>query len=309
MPLVNLMTVAGPSTKHCDGSSLVLGEQQMVRVDGNTLLSLGKKGSTVVPGIDWNADGVISGPTAPVSQDVSFSGATPATGVAGAKTPFDVGSNDWGLLDLRQVGARRNVGSARHAIPDDVLPDDLDAVGVQLSLDQGFGDLGFGDLGFGDLGFGDLGFGDLGFGDLGVGDLGFGDLGFGDLGFGDLGFGDLGFGDLGAPGELDFNDALELGGAPQTLTATLPSKGVQLTWAKPHIGKVLRYNLYKVVGVAVTATTPLVPVGTVTSPTTALLDVNVKNGTTYTYFGVAEIENPEGGTLLSGVSNFVTITR
>jgi hypothetical protein len=62
-----------------------------------------------------------------VSQDVTFNG---------AKNTLASGPDDWGQVDLRQVGRRRNVAS--HAI--------VDAVGP-LSLDQGQGDNGQGDNG------------------------------------------------------------------------------------------------------------------------------------------------------------------
>jgi hypothetical protein len=156
-----------PATRRCDGSPLAPTDPPFVRIDADPKL---------LPALDWNGNGTIAGT---VAQDVNFDG------VPGESF---TGSNDFSTLDLRQVGARRAVGSEElsYSVIDPttgVAPvPPAPAVGGGLSLDTGFGDLGFGDLGFGDLGFGDLGFGDLGFGDLGFGDLGFGDLGFGDLG-------------------------------------------------------------------------------------------------------------------------------
>ena len=153
-----------PATRRCDGSPVAATDPAYVQINGDPRTGAG---------LDWNADGRVTGTDA---QDANFDG---VTGQSFA------GSNDFATMDLRQVGARRAVGSEAmsYSVIDPTtgtapVPP-APAVGGGLSLDTGFGDLGFGDLGFGDLGFGDLGFGDLGFGDLGFGDLGFGDLGSG----------------------------------------------------------------------------------------------------------------------------------
>ncbi|MGZ6162759.1 MAG: hypothetical protein ACXWLS_05485, partial [Myxococcaceae bacterium] len=137
-----------PATRRCDGSPVAAADPAYVRIDGDPRTGAG---------LDWNADGRITGTDA---QDANFDG---VTGQSFA------GSNDFATMDLRQVGARRAVGSEAMSysvidpttVTAPVPP--RPAIGGGLSLDTGFGDLGFGDLGFGDLGFGDLGFGDLGF--------------------------------------------------------------------------------------------------------------------------------------------------
>ena len=266
------------SKKRCNGTPAVPGEH-MVRVEGT---------SPTGP-IDWNADGAVGGTAV---QDANFSG--PVNGVP--FTPLNAGSDDYRRMDLRQVGGRRNVGSKR--------------IQGGLSLDVGFGDVGFGDVGFGDVGFGDVGFGDVGFGDVGYGDVGFGDVGFGDIGFGDVGAGDLGFGDVGAPrGELDLDTARALGNAPNTLTGTVGRRQVTLRWKPPHVGTVLTYEVYRVIGSSVTPANfaARVAIGTpwpLAGTTLTVVDSTVRNNQTYTYFVVANIDD---GTR-SGVSNFVTKT-
>ena len=73
---------------HCDGTPLQPAtDVALVRVDGAAL-----------PHVDWNNDGTVL--TANISQDVNFSGVidnSPLTGF-----------NDWAVLDLRQIGARKN---------------------------------------------------------------------------------------------------------------------------------------------------------------------------------------------------------
>jgi hypothetical protein len=265
-----------PATKHCSGSPITE-TVGWVRVDG----------TTVTAPIDWNANGATDLGT--FSQDLSFNGIRTANGQIAM---LNAGVNDWGLVDLRQVGGRRNVGSRR--------------INGGLSLDVGFGDVGFGDVGFGDVGFGDVGFGDVGFGDVGYGDVGFGDVGFGDVGFGDVGFGDVGFGDVGAPrGDMDLDTATSLGNAPDTLAATLGKASVTLTWQPPHVGAVNYYNVYRVTGTSVTPATigTLVTVASPTAPTTTAVDTTVKNNNTYTYFVAARFFD---GTQ-SGISNLVTV--
>ena len=222
-----------PATRRCDGTPVAATDPTYVRIDGDP-----RSGA----GLDWNADGRITGADA---QDANFDG------VVGQSF---AGSSDFATLDLRQVGARRAVGSQAMSAsvidPATGMPPvpPAPAVGGGLSLDSGFGDLGFGDLGFGDLGFGDLGFGDLGFGDLGFGDLGFGDLGFGDLGVpADEALG---------PGDLNLETASSFGAAaPSALTAVPPSRdcgGVRLTWTPPNVGTVKTYQVYRVKGANVT---------------------------------------------------------
>jgi hypothetical protein len=294
------------ATRRCDGSPLGALDPPFVRIDADPRL---------LPAVDWNGNGTISGPGAPVAEDVNFDGVPGQT---------FLGANDFSTLDLRQVGARRAVGSedlsysvvdpstcTTPGTPCTPPPRTDPAVGGGLSLDTGFGDLGFGDLGFGDLGFGDLGFGDLGFGDLGFGDLGFGDLGFGDLGVpqdGPLG-----------PGDLDLDTAGSLGNAPNALAATvLKGKGgVLLVWVAPNLGTPTAYQVYRVEGAGVTPTNfaARVLVANVAGNVKTVTDTSstLKHGRQYTYFVVATLISPVGcqsncSTQQSGVSNFVTIT-
>ncbi len=320
--LVDSRLLTSPATRYCDGSRIPFVDGQpvadYVRVDADRKF----RNTTTVNAIDWNADGDAADT---VDIDVNFDGTF--------RQALNRGANDFVAMDLRQVGARRNVGSpalSRLVLDGDAVP--AVPVGGGLSLDAGlgfgdlgFGDLGFGDLGFGDLGFGDLGFGDLGFGDLGFSDLGFGDLGFGDLGFGDLGFGDLGFGDLGAQpnddgifvlgeGDLNLDTAGSLANAPNSLRAQSVRGNIVLNWTPPHVGGVFSYSVQRVIGTQVDATT----IGTLTTvapmlPGTQLTftDVNVKRSTTYTYFVTAVVQNtdvpPVPAEIRSGPSNFVTI--
>jgi hypothetical protein len=292
-----------PATRRCDGSPLAPTDPPFVRIDADPRL---------LPGVDWNGNGTISGT---VAEDVNFDGIPGET---------FLGANDISTMDLRQVGARRAVGSEELSYsvidpstcltpgtPCTAPVPPAPAVGGGLSLDTGFGDLGFGDLGFGDLGFGDLGFGDLGFGDLGFGDLGFGDLGFGDLGVPlDAPLG---------PGDLDLDTASSLGSAPNALTATvLKGKGgVLLAWAPPNMGTPTAYQVYRVDGASVTPTSiaARLLVANVAGNVTTVTDTSstLKNGRQYTYFVVATLISPVGcksncSTQQSSVSNFVTIT-
>jgi hypothetical protein len=290
-----------PATRRCDGLRLQPGDPAFVRIDGDPRL---------LPGVDWNGNGQIGGTDV---LDVNFDG-TPGQSFTGA--------NDFATMDLRQVGARRAVGSqslsysvidpATGVAPVPPAP----AVGGGLSLDTGFGDLGFGDLGFGDLGFGDLGFGDLGFGDLGFGDLGFGDLGFGDLGVpADEALG---------PGDLNLDTAGSLGNAPNSLTAIALKKngGIQLAWLPPHVGGAIAYQAYRVEGASVTPANfaARALVANVPGTVTTITDISqaLKPNRTYTYFVVATLPPPPDCTPTPGyncldnqqssVSNFATVT-
>jgi hypothetical protein len=290
-----------PATRRCDGSRLQPGDPAFVRIDGDPRLQ---------PAVDWNGNGQISGTDA---LDVNYDGAPGQS---------FTGSNDFATMDLRQVGARRAVGSEAlsYSVIDPttgVAPvPPAPAVGGGLSLDTGFGDLGFGDLGFGDLGFGDLGFGDLGFGDLGFGDLGFGDLGFGDLGVpADEALG---------PGDLNLDTAGSLGNAPNTLTAVSLKKngGIQLAWLPPHVGAAIAYQVYRVEGASVTPTNfaARALVANVAGTVTTITDISqaLKPNRTYTYFVVATLPPPPDCTPTpayncvdnqqSSVSNFATVT-
>jgi hypothetical protein len=295
--------------RFCDGTPVPNGGPSYVRIDGSSAA-----GSPV----DWNGDGVI-GPND--SQDANFD-ATQGEGFSGA--------NDFATMDLRQVGARRAVGSK--SVSSSVIdPATGLPAGGGLSLDTGFGDLGFGDLGFGDLGFGDLGFGDLGFGDLGFGDLGFGDLGFGDLG--------IPFDEKLGPGDLNFETAVTTGGggAPTGLTAAVQTStstqgrggkdcnvnaGVLLSWNSPNVSSPVSYQVFRIRGATVNPTTlanrtlvATVP-GTSTSftDTSKLGDGDHDRDDVFTWFVVATVPKPDctpapgtSCTQQSSPSNFVTL--
>jgi hypothetical protein len=290
-----------PATRRCDGSRLSPGDPVYVLVDADP-----RAGS----GADWNADGKIAGTSA---QDVNFDGAQGET---------LTGANDFATMDLRQVGARRSVGSLSlsYSVVDPatgVAPvPPAPAIGGGLSLDAGYGDLGYGDLGYGDLGYGDLGYGDLGYGDLGYGDLGYGDLGYGDLGV-------PADEPLGA-GDVSLDTAGSLANPPSAMTATAlkGNGGIQLTWHAPNLGTPLSYQLYRLEGASVTPSnfSSRALVANVPGAITSLTDTSaaLKHNNTYTYFAVATLPPPPGcvptstyncvDTIQSGVSNFATVT-
>ena len=229
------------SKRHCDGSFLSPTEYAqwstgsgMIRVDG----------STRMPPINWNMN-QFSNETG-VIQDVSFNG---------QKTSLVAGLNEWNILDLRQVGSRRNVAS--YAV--------VDAVGP-LSLDQGQGDNGQGDNG--------------------QGDNGQGDNGQGDNGQGDNGQGDNGQGDNGAPPEVDSEAATD---GPHLRPLTLAKKGLAVVsdWTRPHVGTPVTYEIWRSPGTVLAASKT--QVGTTNAPTTTFSDSSAKAKQTYTYVIVAEL--------------------
>lgn len=293
-----------PAARHCDGSPVGATEPAYVTADANPTQS---------GAIDWNANGIIAGTQ---SQNANFDGALGQT---------FTGANDYTTLDLRQVGGRRSIGSQAlsYSVVDPLTgiapTQPSPPLGGGLSLDTLITDLGPGDFGYGDLGYGDLGYGDLG---------------YGDLGYGDLGYGDLGYGDLGAPidgsaskGEPTPQVAASLGsGTPSSLSAVAGPNGIALTWAAPPSGTVVSYQIFRVVGSAVTPAnlSSRVLVATLPSTVTQFLDgvghrrdhddddddCQSGNRGTYTYFVVATLADPgkPGATLRSGASNFTTVT-
>jgi hypothetical protein len=246
-----------PATKHCDGSPII-DAAEMVRVDGTTIGS--------PPGIDWDADGMTDTATPP--QDVTFNGTI---------TSLDAGVNDWAIVDLRQVGTRRNVSS----------PGSIEGA---LSLDLGQGEWGQGEWGQGEWGQGEWGQGE--WGDLGQGEWGQGEWGQGEWGAGRI--------------DLDLATATALGNAPNELKLTSLKQGVRANWKKPHVGSINVYEVYRVTGTGVTVNTlnTKVLVGIVPAPATTVIDTTVKKNVTYTYFVIAVFDDYTR----SGVSNFATIT-
>jgi len=147
--------------------------------------------------IDW-ANGTAA---SLASYDVNFDGIT---------NPAFKDFNDWGNLNLRQIGARPNVGG--------------------LSSDVGQEDLGQEDLGQEDLGQEDLGQEDLGQEDLGQEDLGQEDLGATDN------------------SDIDYDTAiatLDATSTSQPLTATSSLAAITLNWGAPGLGQIRRYNIYR----------------------------------------------------------------
>jgi len=319
---INGVLGTSQADRFCDGSLVPNGGPSYVRIDGN---------STAGSPLDWNGNGAIEAGLD--SQDANFdNGALPET---------FTGANDYFTMDLRQVGARRAIGSEAlsYSVVDPVsgvapVPP-APAIGGGLSLDSGFGDLGFGDLGFGDLGFGDLGFGDLGFGDLGFGDLGFGDLGFGDLG--------IPFDEKLGPGDLTLETAVSTsgGGAPNGLTAALQTNtsnsssrydrhrhdcddetSVLLQWNAPNVGSPISYQVFRIRGAIVTPKTlqGRTLVATVPGNTTSFTDTSKlgdgdhDRDDVFTWFVVATLPKPDctptkydSCTRQSSPTNFVTL--
>jgi hypothetical protein len=192
-------TNAGSAQAHCDGTAIT---------DGALYARLETPGLTTP---DWNNDGKVNGPWA---LDSNFSGIT-GDGVNPAAGKYFVDSNDWGNLNLQQVGARLNVNG--------------------LSTDIGSLDLGSLDLGSLDLGSLDLGSLDLGSLDLGSLDLGSLDLGSLDLGSLDL-------------GDVDYDaviKTLDATASDNPLTATNKVDRITLSWGGPSIGQIRHYNIYR----------------------------------------------------------------
>ncbi len=232
-----LGSIAGESTAkaHCDGTPLVgdLG----VRLESPTV--------GTIP--DWNNNGSID--PGPYAEDINFNGTTgdPVNDSVDSTLPagnpakrWFVDSNDWGSLNLQQVGARLNVDG--------------------LSVDVGQSDLGQSDLGQSDLGQSDLGQSDLGQSDLGQSDLGQSDLGQSDL------------------GDVDYNTAISTldatGSDPSSLLGTTDLiDRISMDWGAPGLGQIRTYTIYRS-NAATPSVTPIV-VGTVSGapPATVFSDV------------------------------------
>jgi hypothetical protein len=274
----------------------------MARVDGTTMSGP----------IDWTANG--SATDVGISQDISFSG-LPTTALGN-------GLNDWAILDLRQVGSRRNVAS---------LNASGSGLGGALSLGLGTRDfmggfdvdfLGGFDVDF--LGSFDaefLGGFDVDFlGGYDVDFLGGFDVEFlGDAGLGEQGLGDVVLDAPNAPhGDLNLETAIGFGNAAHIQQAQFfkqPNR-VTLTVRRPHAGKTTAFEVYRVDGglpVTPAAFAQRVFVGTfpaATTPTTTINDTTVTPNKTYTYFVLAIVENPDNplSPTRTGISPYKVVT-
>jgi hypothetical protein len=151
--------------------------------------------------------------------------------------------------------------------------------------------------------------------------------------FGDAGLGQQGQGEVlpdapGAPrGDLNLDTAVGFGNAPHITKAVFAQrqgpKTVTVTIRRPHVGKTISYELYRVpFGLPMTAArlAQRVQIGAPfpfpagTTPTVDIVDDNnVQNNNIYTYFVLAIQENPGGPSLTNvrtGISNYrVVVTK
>ncbi|MEO8658238.1 MAG: hypothetical protein ABI693_07195 [Bryobacteraceae bacterium] len=183
----------------CDGSPIT-GGVPMIRLE-NTFTNF----------LDWNHDGKST--SGSLSLDVNYSGKI-GDGVNGG--PLYLDSNDWGNLNLQQVGARLNVNG--------------------LSTDVGAIDLGAIDLGAIDLGAIDLGAIDLGAIDLGAIDLG------------DINYETAVLSTVASPPPPS-PDCPTCG-----LLSTNKIDRITLQWTAPDTGSVSSYNIYRSSAVSPTPT-------------------------------------------------------
>lgn len=320
-----------PVGSRCDGTPLE--GERMVRIDARR----------AADPIDWNADDDID--DAAYAQDVNFNGRVNGTGPEASSGPLKGLSDDWSLLQLNQVGSRRNVGGLYYQ------PDGTLAVGP-LSLDVGKVDLGPGDLGKVDLELGkvdldtgkvDLGKVDLGKVDLDLGkvDLGKVDLGKVDLdlgaaeeGSGDIGRGDFGGGDLftndpeNPLGELDATIAADLARTPPNeFRACVAGANCSAPGADPsdvvarftgsNIGGVVGYEVHRVAGATLAPGATWTLVASVAADPGKPQDedyvvidtTDLADGEPFTYFAIARYaDDGTGGDVRSDLSNLVTVT-
>ena len=253
------------ASRHCDGTPITDGAQ-MLRVTGPL---------TAIPSIplDWNNDGSFDAVNPP-GQDINFSGGIDAA-------PFH-GSDDWMIIDLRQIGARRGA----FGFSGDVWGT-LD-VGAGGTLEVGAG------------------------GTLDVGAGGTLDVGAG----GTLDNGAGGTLDVGAGGqESNFDEANTTVDPPGSLAFTTTRKAVVLNWSAPGFGQIRTYFIWRAVVVPGVPVSPnsFVNIGSVSSANGPALktftDSTVKHNTTYMYFVTAALASSGNGVPgnQSGASNFVTV--
>ena len=253
-----------PVSKRCNGNpNLPL--TPMARVDG----------TSTTGGIDWNANGTITGASVVVMSDLNFSGA-----------PFDnlaEGSNDWLNLNLQTIGSRRNVGG--------------------WSVESGYWDTGYWDTGA------DAGYWDTGYWDTGApGDYEF-QSGYWDTGYWDTGYWDTGYWDTGAEkdsanvplGELDLDTAASIGNAPNAVTAQVPPRARDplVSWLPPHVksDKINHYEVFRVEGTSASMTiTPanfqnrVTINNSVPASQLSVTDTTAKNNVWYIYIVMAEFQ-------------------
>jgi len=250
-----------PVAKRCNGAPKA--NELMARVDG----------TSTTGGIDWNANGAITGVVSPLlTSDLNFSGQL---------TTLAQGSNDWQNLNLQTIGSRRNVGG--------------------WSAESGYWDTGYWDTGS------DTGYWDTGYWDTGApGELDFAS-GYWDTGYWDTGYWDTGYWDTGAEsesllvpkGEIDLDTAASIGNAPNAVAAAIPpgAKDPVVSWLPPHVksDKVGSYEVYRVEGTSaamiVTPTNFLNRVtinNNVPANQLSVVDTTAKNNVWYIYIVMAQ---------------------
>jgi hypothetical protein len=276
-----------PVAKRCNGAPKA--NELMARVDG----------TSTTGGIDWNANGTITGAVSPPeTSDLNFSG-LPLNNLA-------VGSNDWQNLNLQTIGSRRNVGG--------------------WSVESGYWDTGYWDTGA------DTGYWDTGYWDTGApGDYDFTQSGYWDTGYWDTGYWDTGYWDTGAEsesalvpkGEVDLDTAASIGNAPNAVKAAIPAGGKDpvVSWLPPHVkaDKVGSYEVYRVEGASSTMTiTPTNFLNRVTinnnvpANQLSVTDTTAKNNVWYIYIVLAqftEISPITGEAVRSGIAQSVPFRK
>jgi hypothetical protein len=259
---------------HCDGSPTAPGEQ-MVRVEGPTVAN------GQVAALDWNNNGIFTDVVH--NQDLNFNGATNNTNMQGF--------NDWAVIDLRQLGARRNVGGFSTATIDE------DVVGPGKTI-----------FGGGTVIFG--GGDDLIGGGADVLSEGF--SGKTIFGGGKTIFGG-GKTIFGGGDELTFETANATVESPGGLTATVQTKKILLSWNRPGFGRIRTYYIWRadITKNPMSPTNPPVNIGKVTGTpaATTFTDTTVKTNALYLYFitGALGADSGVNNGNQSGASNTVTV--
>jgi len=267
-------TVGGRyAAHHCDGGLPAANESPAVKVDGITVTN-----GSPAP-INWNNNNLFTDTV--TNQDVNFDGDISDSNLGGF--------NDWTSLNLRQIGARRNIAG----FSVDIGSADILGGGAQ-SLGGGAQSLGGGS-------------------DLinaGAQSLGGGAQSLGG-GAQSLGGGAQ---SLGGGLEVDFDAANQIVDAPVGLVATVGTKSVNLTWKPPAFGQIRTYNVWRadISKVPMSSTNPPQKLATLTGTTfaTKYTDTAVKTNATYEYFITGALGNASSlnNGNQSGPSNLVIIT-